>query len=307
MASGRYCWRQASLRSGASVEYAISIRADRRQAQQCRVGRTRGCAQRQGKQGDGQSQRARCVREDDRRIHRVIRCALLVATATLSLLTASGEASRSGSGSCRHDRATRLLTTPARRDPRCDEPAARHDRSAVRPLTRQQTALPVIDEQIDQAGQRWLRVRLPGRPNGRIGMDPGRVRTARLVTVARRRRPLSQGGGAAQERQDRRAASCRGRQARDADATRPLLRSSSMSRRPHGSPLGRWALATSAHSNVLQEFDGGPGQIALHGRARPSARSILSERLPRTAVSGSTTPLSIAYALLPNGTAIEIR
>jgi lipoprotein-anchoring transpeptidase ErfK/SrfK len=28
-----------------------------------------------------------------------------------------------------------------------------------------------------------------------------------------------------------------------------------------------FALALSAHSNVLQEFAGGPGQIALHGRA----------------------------------------
>jgi lipoprotein-anchoring transpeptidase ErfK/SrfK len=28
---------------------------------------------------------------------------------------------------------------------------------------------------------------------------------------------------------------------------------------------GPFALATSARSNVLQEFDGGPGQIAIHG------------------------------------------
>lgn len=28
---------------------------------------------------------------------------------------------------------------------------------------------------------------------------------------------------------------------------------------------GPYALATSARSDVLQEFDGGPGQIALHG------------------------------------------
>jgi lipoprotein-anchoring transpeptidase ErfK/SrfK len=28
---------------------------------------------------------------------------------------------------------------------------------------------------------------------------------------------------------------------------------------------GPYALALSARSNVLQEFDGGPGQIALHG------------------------------------------
>ncbi len=32
-----------------------------------------------------------------------------------------------------------------------------------------------------------------------------------------------------------------------------------------GVPEGPWALATSAYSDVLQEFAGGPGQIALHG------------------------------------------
>ena len=32
-----------------------------------------------------------------------------------------------------------------------------------------------------------------------------------------------------------------------------------------GQPGGPFALATSDRSNVLQEFDGGPGQIALHG------------------------------------------
>jgi lipoprotein-anchoring transpeptidase ErfK/SrfK len=34
---------------------------------------------------------------------------------------------------------------------------------------------------------------------------------------------------------------------------------------PAGQPGGPFALATSDRSNVLQEFDGGPGQIALHG------------------------------------------
>jgi lipoprotein-anchoring transpeptidase ErfK/SrfK len=37
-------------------------------------------------------------------------------------------------------------------------------------------------------------------------------------------------------------------------------------RQPRGSVLGPWVLATSAYSNVLQEFAGGPGQIGLHGR-----------------------------------------
>jgi lipoprotein-anchoring transpeptidase ErfK/SrfK len=33
-----------------------------------------------------------------------------------------------------------------------------------------------------------------------------------------------------------------------------------------GHPGGPFALALSARSNALQEFEGGPGQIALHGR-----------------------------------------
>jgi lipoprotein-anchoring transpeptidase ErfK/SrfK len=32
-----------------------------------------------------------------------------------------------------------------------------------------------------------------------------------------------------------------------------------------GHPGGPFALALSARSNVLQEFEGGPGQIAIHG------------------------------------------
>ena len=35
---------------------------------------------------------------------------------------------------------------------------------------------------------------------------------------------------------------------------------------PAGQPGGPFALALSARSNVLQEFEGGPGQIAIHGR-----------------------------------------
>jgi lipoprotein-anchoring transpeptidase ErfK/SrfK len=35
---------------------------------------------------------------------------------------------------------------------------------------------------------------------------------------------------------------------------------------PVGHPGGPYALALSARSNALQEFEGGPGQIAIHGR-----------------------------------------
>jgi len=34
---------------------------------------------------------------------------------------------------------------------------------------------------------------------------------------------------------------------------------------PPGHPGAPYALALSARSNVLQEFEGGPGQVAIHG------------------------------------------
>jgi lipoprotein-anchoring transpeptidase ErfK/SrfK len=48
---------------------------------------------------------------------------------------------------------------------------------------------------------------------------------------------------------------------------------------------GPFALATSARSNVLQEFEGGPGQIALHGTDNLSGA-------PGTAVSHGCVRLS---------------
>jgi lipoprotein-anchoring transpeptidase ErfK/SrfK len=47
---------------------------------------------------------------------------------------------------------------------------------------------------------------------------------------------------------------------------------------PRGSPGAPYALALSARSNVLQEWAGGPGQIAIHGVANLGGR-------PGTAVS----------------------
>ena len=40
-------------------------------------------------------------------------------------------------------------------------------------------------------------------------------------------------------------------------------------RQPAGSELGPWALHLTAHSNVLQDYGGGPGRVALHGRSGP--------------------------------------
>jgi lipoprotein-anchoring transpeptidase ErfK/SrfK len=74
-----------------------------------------------------------------------------------------------------------------------------------------------------------------------------------------------------------------------------------------GSSLGRWALATSAHSNVLQEFDGGPGQIALHGRRGPLAVAPLGSAASHGCVRFDNAVIDRLARLLPNGTPVEIR
>jgi lipoprotein-anchoring transpeptidase ErfK/SrfK len=39
--------------------------------------------------------------------------------------------------------------------------------------------------------------------------------------------------------------------------------------------LGPWALHLTAHSNVLEDYGGGPGRVALHGRSGASLRDPL--------------------------------
>jgi lipoprotein-anchoring transpeptidase ErfK/SrfK len=136
---------------------------------------------------------------------------------------------------------------------------------AKRPITGERTVLPVLGQTV-RRGLSWLHVRLPGRPNGRTGWITRRatvegttgwhivVRTSsRLMIVYRKARRV---------------------RVFKAIVGKPSTPT------PHGEffveesvqlpayALGApFALALSARSNALQDFAGGPGQIALHGRA----------------------------------------
>lgn len=137
---------------------------------------------------------------------------------------------------------------------------------AHRPLTGARTVLPVISSTRAARGIRWLRVKLPGRPNGRSGWirERATVRSSTgwhiLVDTSERRVTIYRAG-----RLQRVVAAVVG---------------TSSTPTPHGTffveeaiQLRAWdvgapyALALSARSNVLQQFNGGPGQIALHGLA----------------------------------------
>jgi lipoprotein-anchoring transpeptidase ErfK/SrfK len=134
----------------------------------------------------------------------------------------------------------------------------------VRPLTGSPTVLPVV--RVARAGGRtWLRVRLPGRPNGATGWiaadgtATGRAPWRVVIARSRRRATIYRDG-----RRVRSFAVVVGAPSTPTPLGRFFV--AERVRQARGSALGPWVLATSAYSDVLQEFDGGPGQIGLHGR-----------------------------------------
>lgn len=136
---------------------------------------------------------------------------------------------------------------------------------AVRPITGERTALPVVGHARSGAGIAWLHVMLPGRPNESSGWilaqgTRSEVTGWRIVVSLGARRVTVYRHGVAV----RRFAAVVGKPSTPTPTGRFFVEETV--RMSAGEPGGPFALALSARSNVLQEFEGGPGQIALHGR-----------------------------------------
>jgi len=127
------------------------------------------------------------------------------------------------------------------------------------PITGERTTLPVLARH-----GRWLKVELPGRPNGHTGwiLDTATHRSftdwhlvvdtsLRRVTVYLAGRPV------------RVFQAVVGKPSTPTPAGEFYIEESIALRA--GDVGAPFALALSARSDVLQEFDGGPGQIAVHG------------------------------------------
>jgi lipoprotein-anchoring transpeptidase ErfK/SrfK len=136
--------------------------------------------------------------------------------------------------------------------------------AARRPLTRARTVLPILGGTSSAEAGPWLRVRLPGRPNGHAGwISTNRTRQTSTpwhlrVKLSTRRLTVYRGGHV---RRQLRAVIGK--------PSTPTPRGAffveealALSSYETGGPF---ALATSARSNVFQEFEGGPGQIGIHG------------------------------------------
>jgi lipoprotein-anchoring transpeptidase ErfK/SrfK len=135
---------------------------------------------------------------------------------------------------------------------------------AKRPITEERTVLPVIGHASSADGVGWLQVLLPGRPNGHTGWIKLRAtRSARtswhivINTTARRVIIYYKG------RSVRVFKAIVGKAATPTPTGEFFVEEVIQLRA--GDVGAPFALALSARSNVLQEFAGGPGQIALHG------------------------------------------
>lgn len=135
----------------------------------------------------------------------------------------------------------------------------------MRPITGERTTLPVIARATGAGGLRWLRVMLPGRPNGSSGWI-SQQGTRRLVTgwhlvvsLASRRVTVYRHGQVV-----RRFGAVVGKPSTPTPTGNFFVEETLQM--TAGEPGGPFALALSARSDALQEFEGGPGQIALHGR-----------------------------------------
>jgi hypothetical protein len=198
---------------------------------------------------------------------RARRCLLLgLATACLLGITVGSAAARGIPARVQATQELAVLLTAhgAHREPAAGSPQISFV-PTDRPITGEQTTLPVIGHSTGPAGARWLHVMLPGRPDGSTGwiaqdgtrelMTGWRIRvdlTARRLRVYHDGRPV------------RTFQAVIGKPSTPTPTGQFFVEETVQM--PVGHPGGPFALALSARSNVLQKFEGGPGQIAIHGR-----------------------------------------
>ncbi|MCA1679710.1 MAG: L,D-transpeptidase [Actinobacteria bacterium] len=140
--------------------------------------------------------------------------------------------------------------------------------AARRPITKQATTLPVLEKRRTGDDQRlWLLVRTPGRGTLRTGWIPASSRIKREV-----------GWRIYIDRSERRARIYHLGVERNSfrivvgkpHTPTPLgsFFVEENTRQPPSEGIGPYAIALSARSGVYRQFEGGPGQIALHGTGR---------------------------------------
>jgi hypothetical protein len=163
----------------------------------------------------------------------------------------------------------------------------------------------VLRSALDDRERRWLRVRLPDRPNERAGWilaDRTRVATTpwRIVVSIRRRTVTVRRGG----KQVRRFQAVVG--APGTPTPRGMFAISERIRQPPG-VLGPWALHLTAHSDVLDDYGGGKGRVAIHGRSGALLADPLGSARSHGCVRVDNAQVAWLARHAIEGTPVEIR
>lgn len=154
-------------------------------------------------------------------------------------------------------------------------------------------------------GQRWLEVRLPERPNSDAGWiradltrdstTPWRIEVstaAARVTVERAGRVV------------KRFAAVVGKPSTPTPLG--LFAIDEPIRQPAGSELGPWALFLTAHSRVLDDYGGGPGRIAIHGRAGPLLADPLGSKASHGCIRVANANVRWLSRVAVDGTPVQV-
>jgi hypothetical protein len=168
------------------------------------------------------------------------------------------------------------------------------------------TELLVLGTRVDGAGRRWLRVRLDYRPNGFAAWieaedtvlhpDSWRIsisREHRAVLIYRADRLV------------RTFTAVVGKPSTPTPAGLFAVAAELPQPNPHEFE-GSWVLPLTAHSGVLRHFDGGDGQIALHGRGGASLIDPLGSARSHGCVRLANQTIGWIATHVPVGTPVRI-
>jgi hypothetical protein len=155
-------------------------------------------------------------------------------------------------------------------------------------------------------GRRWLRVRLPERPNTAAGWIPADITrdstTPWRIVVSTSRSEVTV------ERAGHRVRSFAAVVGKPSTPTpHGLFAIDEPIRQPAGSELGPWALFLTAHSRVLDDYGGGPGRIAIHGRAGPLLADPLGTPASHGCIRIANARVRWLARIAVNGTPVEVR
>jgi lipoprotein-anchoring transpeptidase ErfK/SrfK len=164
----------------------------------------------------------------------------------------------------------------------------------------------VLGSAVDADGRGWLKVLLPDRPNTNTGWISDDVvelsRTGwRVVVDLRHRRGLAYDNGKL----------IRSWPVVIGKPSTPTPKGQfavyERVRQPDDSDLGPWALHITAHSNVLDNYGGGPGRVALHGRRFDLLADPLGSARSHGCVRMDNKVISWLAARIGPGTPVVIR